>query len=74
MPNATATAAASLLAQLLPRADGWGAQWHGCALASAFQPVLSITHQRVVGYEALLRVTDESGQALDGVAKTIDTL
>ncbi|WP_321936761.1 EAL domain-containing protein [Paraburkholderia sp. J8-2] len=62
--NAKAAAAASLLAQLQPRAAGWGAQWHarqhGYALDSAFQPVLSITHQRVVGYEALLRVTDES--------------
>ncbi|MEX3979004.1 EAL domain-containing protein [Paraburkholderia sp. EG287A] len=62
--NAKATATASLLAQLQPHTDSWGAQWHGCALASAFQPVLSIPHQRVVGYEALLRVTDQSGRAL----------
>lgn len=62
--NAKATVASSLLAQLQPRAAGWGAHWHGYALDSAFQPVLSITHQRVVGYEALLRVTDESGRAV----------
>ncbi|RAR56228.1 diguanylate phosphodiesterase [Paraburkholderia unamae] len=62
--NAKATPATSLLAQLQPRAGGWGAQWRGCALDSAFQPVLSITHQRVVGYEALLRVTDATGHAV----------
>lgn len=61
--NAKATPA-GLLAQLQPRAGGWGALWRGCTLDSAFQPVLSITHQRVVGYEALLRVTDAAGHAV----------
>lgn len=53
-----------LLAQLRPREGGFSADWHGYALDSAFQPILSITHQRVVGYEALLRATDAAGQSL----------
>lgn len=64
MSNAEAPALATALAQLEPRAGGWAAQWHGCALESAFQPVLSITHQRIVGYEGLLRVTDADGEAI----------
>ncbi|MEM5400956.1 MULTISPECIES: hypothetical protein [Paraburkholderia] len=48
--NAKATATASLLAQLQPHTDSWGAQWHGCALASAFQPVLSIPHAIALDY------------------------
>jgi len=64
MSNAKATPAASQLAQLQPHGDSWGAQWRDCELKSAFQPVLSITHQRVVGYEALLRATDAAGHAV----------
>ncbi|SDC40249.1 EAL domain-containing protein [Paraburkholderia lycopersici] len=56
--------ATHLLAQLQPRDGGWVARWHGCALESAFQPVLSITHQRVVGYEALLCATNAAGHAV----------
>ncbi len=33
-------------------------------LGSAFQPVLSISHRRAVGFEALVRATDSSGRAL----------
>ncbi|WP_322102003.1 EAL domain-containing protein [Paraburkholderia sp. J41] len=73
MPNSTAkasesesdpepTAPASLPDRLEPRDGGFRAAWRGHTLESAFQPVLSITHQRVVGYEALLRVTDAAGR------------
>lgn len=30
---------------------------HDCSFASAFQPIFSPTHQRLVGYEALMRAT-----------------
>ena len=46
------------------RAGGWIAHWRGYTLESAFQPVLSITHQRIVGYEALLRAVDAAGNPI----------
>lgn len=53
------------LSRLLPRLvrddAGWSANWRSVTLRSAFQPVLSITHQRIVGYEALLRAIDAAG-------------
>lgn len=42
----------------------WLARWRGYTLESAFQPVLSITHQRIVGYEALLRAFDANGNRI----------
>ncbi len=61
------------LSRLLPRlvrdGAGWSANWRSIALHSVFQPVLSITHQRIVGYEALLRATDQAGNPV-----TPDTL
>jgi EAL domain-containing protein (putative c-di-GMP-specific phosphodiesterase class I) len=48
----------SLLPLLVRGPDGWCADYHGATLSSVFQPVLSITHRRVVGYEALVRATD----------------
>nr|WP_297526281.1 EAL domain-containing protein [uncultured Roseateles sp.] len=35
-----------------------------CALATAFQPVFSLTHGRLVGHEALLRATDADGRPI----------
>ncbi|PMS37846.1 EAL domain-containing protein (putative c-di-GMP-specific phosphodiesterase class I) [Trinickia symbiotica] len=43
---------------------GWHIVYQGLTLRSVFQPVVSITHKRIVGYEALLRATDQSGRAL----------
>lgn len=37
-------------------------------LASHFQPILSLSHQRVVGHEALLRGTGEGGQPISPLA------
>ncbi|HSI47305.1 MAG TPA: EAL domain-containing protein [Ideonella sp.] len=39
----------------------------GLRLASAFQPILSLPHRRIVGHEALLRGQDASGQAVPPV-------
>lgn len=61
MPTADAALPSDLLQSLERHADGWIARWRGYTLESAFQPVLSITHQRIVGYEALLRAVDLKG-------------
>jgi EAL domain-containing protein (putative c-di-GMP-specific phosphodiesterase class I) len=36
--------------------------FHGHTLRSAFQPIFSFSHQRLIGQEALLRATDPSGR------------
>jgi EAL domain-containing protein (putative c-di-GMP-specific phosphodiesterase class I) len=33
-----------------------------CALSSVFQPIFSLSHQRVIGHEALLRANDRGGR------------
>ncbi|MEA3120755.1 MAG: hypothetical protein QOH33_296 [Paraburkholderia sp.] len=43
---------------------GWHIAYQGVTLRSVFQPVVSITHKRIVGYEALLRATDGEGRAI----------
>lgn len=58
----------SLLDRLTPTPGGWVATYRGTTLRSAFQPVLSITHKRVVGYEALLRVVDANGTLISPTA------
>lgn len=56
------------LADVLPRlavdSGGWHIVHRGVTLRSAFQPIVSITHKRIVGYEALLRAADAHGQAI----------
>ncbi len=36
-------------------------RFHDLKLGSAFQPIISLSHRRVVGYEALLRAVDAAG-------------
>lgn len=55
---------AGILPHLARDAAGWRIVYQGVTLRSAFQPVVSITHKRVVGYEALLRATNASGQLI----------
>jgi len=62
MPDAALPS--DLLQSLERQTDGWIARWRGYTLESAFQPVLSITHQRIVGYEALLRASDLKGDSI----------
>lgn len=40
------------------------AAWDLLRLTSHFQPIISLTHSRVVGHEALLRASDETGANL----------
>lgn len=46
------------------RPDGVLGQFRDLVLHSHFQPVISLVHRRVVGYEGLLRPRDPSGQSI----------
>ncbi|MCG7198995.1 EAL domain-containing protein [Marinobacter pelagius] len=47
------------LAPMLNRAgDVWTADFQGLTLRTALQPIYSISHKRIVGYEALIRAFD----------------
>src|SRR6201996_1162453 len=61
MPTVEELTLTGLLPHLVRDESGWTATWRALTLHSVFQPVLSITHQRIVGYEALLRAFDPVG-------------
>ncbi|MEW6344734.1 MAG: EAL domain-containing protein [Paraburkholderia sp.] len=61
MPTVEELTLSGLLPHLVHEESGWTATWRALTLHSVFQPVLSITHQRIVGYEALLRALDPVG-------------
>lgn len=61
MPSVSELSLSSLLPHLVRDESGWTATWRALTLHSVFQPVLSVTHQCVVGYEALLRAFDPVG-------------
>lgn len=44
--------------------DTWTADFHGLTLRTALQPIYSISHKRVVGYEALIRAFDNDNSAV----------
>ncbi len=41
----------------------WSSSFMGMDLRTAFQPIFSLSHKRIVGYEALVRPFDREGQA-----------
>lgn len=56
---------ASLAAQLKMDSDGrYTAEYDGYICSSVFQPIVSLTHSRVVGHEGLVRAHDAAGRAL----------
>lgn len=61
MPTIDDQTLTGLLPHLVRGDSGWIANWRTVTLHSVFQPVLSITHRRVVGYEGLLRAYDPIG-------------
>ncbi len=61
MPSVSELTLGGLLPRLVRTESGWIATWRALTLHSVFQPVLSVTHQCVVGYEGLLRATDPVG-------------
>lgn len=44
--------------------DSWIADYQGLTLRTALQPIYSISHKRVVGYEALIRAFDTDNAAV----------
>ncbi|MFM0311039.1 EAL domain-containing protein [Paraburkholderia sp. RL17-383-BIF-A] len=61
MPSVSELTLSGLLPHLVRHESGWSATWRALTLHSVFQPVLSVTHQRIVGYEGLLRAFDPVG-------------
>ncbi len=58
-PQRLAAPELDLLGPMLDRGvDGWSASFQGLKLRTALQPIFSISHKRVVGYEALIRAFD----------------
>ncbi len=52
----------TLLERIHQKESGeWNSHCKGLRLSSAFQPIISLNHRRVVGQEALLRVKDQRG-------------
>src|SRR5579864_5409649 len=56
----------------LPESDGMllssSARFGNLTISSAFQPIFSFSHRRLVGYEALLRARDPSGNEISPLA------
>jgi EAL domain-containing protein (putative c-di-GMP-specific phosphodiesterase class I) len=46
----------------------WITQCHELTLSSAYQPIISLNHRRIVGYEALIRAHDRCGQTVSPLA------
>ncbi|UZE95270.1 EAL domain-containing protein [Alkalimarinus alittae] len=42
----------------------WSASFMGLNLRTAFQPIFSLSHKRIVGYEALVRPFDSNGEPM----------
>ena len=61
MPSVSELSLSGLLPHLVRGEAGWTATWRALTLHSVFQPVVSVTHQCVVGYEGLLRAFDPVG-------------
>jgi EAL domain-containing protein (putative c-di-GMP-specific phosphodiesterase class I) len=53
-----------VLSMMKKDANSWFAVYRGIEIRSAFQPVMSISHSRVIGYEALMRARTPKGEAL----------
>ncbi|MBS3804052.1 MAG: EAL domain-containing protein [Oleiphilaceae bacterium] len=58
-PEPLASPELELLGPMLDQHSyGWSASFQGLTLRTALQPIFSISHKRVVGYEALIRAFD----------------
>jgi EAL domain-containing protein (putative c-di-GMP-specific phosphodiesterase class I) len=53
-----------LLSMMEKDGNSWFATYRGIEIRSAFQPVMSVPHSRVIGYEALMRSRTPKGDAL----------
>ena len=58
----------SLRSNLHKSADGsFSAAYNGCRISSHFQPIVSLTHARVIGHEGLMRPVDAHQQPISPV-------
>lgn len=65
LPEKIADPEVDLLSPMLSHGgDVWTADFHGLTLRTALQPIYSISHKRVVGYEALIRAFDPDNAAV----------
>ncbi|RKP50274.1 EAL domain-containing protein [Pararobbsia silviterrae] len=53
-----------LLSMMERDGNSWFANYRGIEIRSAFQPVLSVSHAKVIGFEALMRARTPKGEAL----------
>lgn len=54
-----------VLSPMLTReGESWTADYQGLTLRTALQPIFSISHKRIVGYEALIRAFDPDNAAV----------
>ena len=52
------------LLSLMPGDSLWRGRFEGLTLRTALQPIFSISHKRIVGYEALIRAYDNDGSSV----------
>lgn len=65
LPDKLAVPELDLLSPLLNQdGDSWTAHFQGLTLRTALQPIYSISHKRIVGYEALIRAFDPDNSAV----------
>lgn len=65
LPETLAAPDVDLLSPMLNKeGDSWTADYQGLTLRTALQPIFSISHKRVVGYEALIRAFDTDNAAV----------
>ncbi len=65
LPKEPAVPDVELLSPMLTRnGDSWTADYQGLTLKTALQPIFSLSHKRVVGYEALIRAFDNDNSSV----------
>ncbi|MCL7946097.1 EAL domain-containing protein [Marinobacter sp. ATCH36] len=65
LPEALTAPELDVLSPMLTReGESWTADYQGLKLRTALQPIFSISHKRIVGYEALIRAFDTDNAAV----------
>lgn len=65
LPEKLAVPELDLLSPMLcHKGDAWTADFQGLTLRTALQPIYSISHKRIIGYEALIRAFDNDDSAV----------
>lgn len=65
LPEQLTAPEVDVLSPMLSReGESWTADYQGLTLRTALQPIFSISHKRIVGYEALIRAFDTDNAAV----------